>query len=40
MLPGMSPTGQQLATGVSTGWRGLSAGEADTGLATGTEPVQ
>ena len=36
----MSPTGEQLAAGISTGGRGLSAGEPDTGLAAGAEPVQ
>ena len=36
----MSPTGEQLATGVSTGRSGLSAGEAETGLTTGTVAVQ
>ena len=39
-LPGVTPTGEQLATGVSTGWSGLSAGEADTGLTTGAVAVQ
>ena len=36
----MTPTGEQLAAGVSTGWSGLSAGEADTGLTTGAVAVQ
>ena len=39
-LPGVSPTGQQFAAGVSTGRSGLRAGEAEAGLAAGTEPVQ